>query len=268
VAKGFHQCGGGPAANAAVAVSRLGLTAAFYGYLGCDPFGDLHLQELNAEHVGTSLICRGNTRTPVSAVVVKPDGQRTLVNYNAHRGLRELHPDFWGHCRPAVILFDGWEPDIALQLLQQTRQRAIPTVLDAGSVHHGTRVLAPLVDYLVCSEKFARDYADVQIAEQALPCLHELADKVVVTCGQDGLLWQNGDQRGKMPAFSVAAVDTTGAGDAFHGAFAAGLCKRLTWNALLRYASAVAALCCTKNGARNGLPWKSEVETFLAQKPV
>ncbi|MEJ2748402.1 MAG: PfkB family carbohydrate kinase, partial [Anaerolineae bacterium] len=83
------------------------------------------------------------------------------------------------------------------------------------------------------------------------------------TLGQQGLVWQKGAESGHLPAFPVEAVDTTGAGDAFHGGFAAGLVRNLAWNGLLRFASAVAALTCTQLGARLALPTDTAVQTFL-----
>ncbi|MEZ4658831.1 MAG: PfkB family carbohydrate kinase [Caldilineaceae bacterium] len=72
-------------------------------------------------------------------------------------------------------------------------------------------------------------------------------------------------KRGRLAAFPINAVDTTGADDAFHGAFAAGLAQGMAWAELLRYASAVGALCCTKVGGRVGIPTGAEVAAFLTQ---
>jgi sulfofructose kinase len=78
------------------------------------------------------------------------------------------------------------------------------------------------------------------------------------------LIWQRGAASGELPAFPVQVVDTTGAGDAFHGAFAAGLALDMAWTELLRYASAVGALCCTQMGGRVGIPTAQQVVDFLA----
>jgi sulfofructose kinase len=80
-AEKFISCGGGPAANAAVTVSRLGFKSAFAGYLGNEYFGQRHLEEFSQAAVNTDLIVRGDSPTPVSTILAKPDGQRTLVNY-------------------------------------------------------------------------------------------------------------------------------------------------------------------------------------------
>ncbi|MCK9395806.1 MAG: PfkB family carbohydrate kinase [Methylobacter sp.] len=256
VADSLLSCGGGPAANAAVCVNRLGLTSAFAGYLGRDLYGDKHFQELNDEGVGTQLIIRGASPTPLSTVLVKPDGERCLINCKGDT--RPLPADALNlaHIPAKVVLFDGHEPFISLPLAEQARQTNIPTILDAGSVHDGALALMNRVDYLVCSEKFAGQYAGDE--RKALSRLAELAPTVVITLGERGLIWQRGNERGALPAYPVAAVDTTGAGDAFHGAFAAALAGGLEWQTLLRYASAAGALCCTQMGARLGLPGRKE----------
>jgi sulfofructose kinase len=93
---------------------------------------------------------------------------------------------------------------------------------------------------------------------------------VIVTLGERGLIWQrnteDGTERGSLPAFAVTAVDTTGAGDAFHGALAAGLAAGMAWLPLLRYASAAGALCCTRYGARLGIPTAAEVAGLLDER--
>lgn len=261
VADSLLGCGGGPAANAAVCVTKLGLTSAFAGYLGRDLYGDKHFQELNDYGVNTQLIIRGDSPTPLSAILVKPDGKRCLINYKGDT--QALTADAPGiSLIPAkVVLFDGHEPFISLPLAEQARQNNIPTVLDAGSVHDGTLALMNRVDYLVCSEKFANQYAGDE--HKALNQLAELAPVVVITLGERGLIWRRGDEQGALPAYPVTAIDTTGAGDAFHGAFAAALAAGMEWQTLLRYASAAGALCCMKMGARFGLPNREELLTVL-----
>jgi sulfofructose kinase len=83
VADALVSSGGGPAANAAVTVARLGLRAAFAGYLGKDPWGERYLQELFDEGVDTAFVVRGSGPTPLSAILAKPDGKRTVINYHA-----------------------------------------------------------------------------------------------------------------------------------------------------------------------------------------
>ncbi len=266
VADSLLSCGGGPAANAAVCAAKLGLTSAFAGYLGCDLYGDKHFQELNDYGVNIELIVRGASPTPLSTILVKPDGKRCLINYKGDTQVLPADALNLSHVPAKVVLFDGHEPFISLPLADRARQANIPTVLDAGSVHEGTLSLMSRVDYLVCSEKFAIQYAGDEC--KALSRLAELAPNVVVTLGERGLIWQRGNEQGALPAYPVSAIDTTGAGDAFHGAFAAALAAGMEWQTLLRYASAAGALCCAQMGARLGLPGREEHALLFNQIPA
>jgi len=262
-AQQFIGCGGGPAANAAVTVSRLGFKSAFAGYLGNDDFGQRNLEEFENAGVNTGLIVRGDSPTPLSSIWVKPDGKRTLVNYRGStQPIAASKLDF-SHCHPKVVLFDGHEPDVSLALIQFLQGRKIPTVLDAGSVHKGTLKLLESVDYLVASQKFSHESTGKDDPRRAAVKLGQYCASIVITLGERGLVWKNKQGSGSLPAFSVDAVDTTGAGDAFHGAFAAGLASGKRWPELLTYAAAAGALCCAKYGARPAIPSAKEVDQFL-----
>ncbi|MGD8804840.1 MAG: PfkB family carbohydrate kinase [Chloroflexota bacterium] len=267
-ASALTRCGGGPAANAAATICRLGHSAAFAGYLGRDPFGDENLRELAEAGVRTDLVRRGDWSTPLSAVMVKPNGSRSLVNYRDPAGHLPLGSLDLAQIQPGIILFDGHEPVISSSLAMTARQRGIPIILDAGSARQGAVELASQCDHLVCALKFALDYTGAGNAEQALEALAGLAPTVVITLGDRGLIWRKGQTGGRQAAFAVDAVDTTGAGDVFHGAYAVSLVEGMAWEAALRFASAAAALCCGRVGARLGIPSRAEVESFLAADPA
>ncbi len=258
--------GGGPAANATVAVARLGGRSAFAGFLSSDAFGQSHLDELQAESVDTRLVVRGDAASPVSTILAKPDSARTVVNHKQDTPwLTPDHVDL-SELKPKAILFDGHEPLISLPLAEQAKQKNIPLILDAGSAHRGSRELVPLMDYLVASKKFALDFTGENNPHAALEKLANIAPNAVITLGEDGLIWAQGETRGELAAFDVPVVDSTGAGDAFHGAFALGIAQDMIWDRLLRFASAAAALCCTRLGARNGIPSLSDVDALLSEQ--
>lgn len=260
-ADGFNGCGGGPAANAAILIAKLGFRSAFAGYLGDDLFGAKHSQEFVEAGVDTRFIVNGQAPTPLSAILVKPDGARALINYKGATQPLPSEALEVSDIKVKALLFDGHEPHISLQLARHARKNGIPTILDAGSVHPGTLALLELSDYLVASEKFAKQYAGN--VQSALKHLAAIAPNVVITLGERGLIWQSGTERGEQPAFAISAIDSTGAGDAFHGAFAAALAAGMEWQELLGFASAAGALCCTKTGARTGLPSRQELFDFL-----
>jgi sulfofructose kinase len=262
-ATGLIKCGGGPAANAAVAVARLGGTSAFAGYLGEDSYGVEHFNELLSEKVRTDLVVRGTHPTPLSLIMVKPGGNRTVVNYRLGTPFLDIDQIDFSCCSPKVILCDGHEPLISLPLLKSAHNSGIITVLDAGSVHKGTVELLPVIDCLVASDKFAGDFTGEQDMHRALESLYRQTPSVVITLGEKGLLWKCKEGEGRQPAFHVEARDTTGAGDTFHGAFALGLARGESFAFALAFASAAAALSCKKFGARPSIPMRQEVEVFF-----
>lgn len=267
LADGLLLGGGGPAANAAVQVTRLGGSSAFFGYLGHDLFGEEHVAELSQEGVDTSLLVRGGHASPVSQILAKPDGSRSVVNFRGDTPwLPEDAVDLQRieALKPGVILFDGHEPLISRLICDWAKANNIPTLLDAGSLHRGSSELAGQVDYLVVSEKFARQYCSLDDARACLEPLGSVCASVVVTFGEHGLIWHRDGTSGSLPAFKVGAVDSTGAGDAFHGAFALALVREMGWGEALHFASAAGALACTRPGARASLANSKDIVMLLA----
>lgn len=256
------MAGGGPAANAAVTVARLGGVSAFCGYLGQDLFGVLHFQELVAEGVLTDWVVRGSHPTPLSMILVKPDGMRTVVNFKGETPHLEPSQVDFSTIQPRVILMDGHEPKISLALAHAARSRGIPTVLDAGSLHSGTERLAELVDYLIASARFARELTGERDMRRALHSMSSLAPLVAVTLGEQGFIWSRDGREESWPALPVQVVDTTGAGDVFHGAFALEIAQGRSIEAAFMTARAAAALSCTRPGARSSIPDRAALESM------
>ena len=262
-ARAMQSCGGGPAANAAVAVARLGGRSALTAYLGEDLYGCLHHEELVEEGVNTDCITRGPHPTPLSVILVKPNGDRSVINHKSGTPPLSSVPCDLGAVSPGVILFDGHEPRISPVLAREARARGIPSILDAGSVHPGSVDLLSLVDCVVASERFSREYTGEVDPEKALVKLRERVAFTAVTLGGKGVVWSDKADTARLAAFPVDAVDTTGAGDTFHGAFALCLARGMDSHSSLLYSSAAAALCCTRVGARTGIPTRRELEAFL-----
>ena len=263
VAEQYYACGGGPAANAAVAAKRLGCSSAFAGYLGNDIYGNLHYDELLSEGVLTDWIVRGKHPTTFSVSIIKKNGRRSLINYRGGTPYLEQGSINFDNLKPKVVLFDGHEPNLSAELLDLCRKHNVITILDGGSLHKGTDYLKDKTDYLICSQIFAREFSKSENMRDALDVLSEFNSALVITLGEKGLLWKKGKDAGALPAYKINAVDTTGAGDAFHGAFAVSLIKGMDFEESLRFSSAAAALTCTKIGGRMGLPYFEEINNFL-----
>ena len=262
-ASAMRNCGGGPAANAAVQIARLGGASAFCGYLGNDIYGDAHVAEFESDDVDLTYLVRGSAPSSISQILAKPDGSRSLVNYKVDTPWLAAGAVNVSRSNPRAILFDGHEPLLSESIIDWAMGEEIPSVLDAGSMHRGTGALAMKVDYLVASEKFARQFCETDDVDVALKQFSEQRDNVVITLGGQGLIWARDGEFGALPAFKVNAIDSTGAGDAFHGAFALGVAQGMAWHELLTFASAAGALTCTRLGAREGLPTHLEVEQLL-----
>jgi sulfofructose kinase len=261
-AKAMHSCGGGPASNAAVTIARLGGRAAFAGYLGYDAFGEAHLNELVASEVNINGIYRNAAPTPMAAVTIKPNGDRSIVDYRAPSALMPEDHICLASQPARVLLVDGHQPLVSVKLVEEARQLGIPSVLDAGSINDGTMILYNQVDYLITSEKFARQFSGENEARKALAALDGAAPCIAVTWGADGVYWQDNEGQHHMPAFNIEAVDTTGAGDAFHGAFALGLAEKRPLRENFHRACATGALTCMQIGARSALPERARVDAL------
>ena len=269
---------GGPAAVAAAQVARLGGRAAFAGLVGddsSDPLAALLRRAFDAENIDRSALHspRG-FETPLAAILVKPDATRSVVSH------RPPPPDTPNPpaARPGiphfpvarVILADGHRPEWNDALVAHAAATAAPLVIDAGSWSDSIRALAPRADHLVSSEACARsalggrDPANVSttVLRAALNARSDAT--VVVTLGPRGLVWSTPDGSGSLPAFCIDAVDTTGAGDAFHGAYAFALARGLSLLECLRLASAAGALACTRPGAWPSLAYAAEIDALLA----
>ena len=266
------ESGGGPAANAAYLLSQWGMRCAFAGVVGDDDYGRRVLREF--EEIGTDLSGverRPGYPTPLSVILVNErNGSRTIINRKAPTAPLARLPTEAAGWAPRVLLFDGHEPEASLAAIE--RFPRAKTVLDAGSLRDGTRLLAGRVDYLVASAKFARQVTGLARLEsgeeraEAIAALYRLTGKpVVITLGPDGLVHGTDADCEHLPAFPAQAVDTTAAGDIFHGAFAYGVLAGMWWVELLRFASMAAALSVAVRGGRASIPALRDVQEALAR---
>jgi sugar/nucleoside kinase (ribokinase family) len=270
-----QESGGGPAANAAFLLSLWGVRAALACALGDDLFGRRILEELR--QAGTDLRLtevRAGAATPLSVILVNTaNGSRTLVNRLPPAEPLRFGPgalEILAGLRPQVLLFDGHQPEASLQAMALFPKAR--TILDAGSRRRGTELLAPRVEFLVPSERFARAMTgeeDLDSEAGARRCLEKLRGmngrEVVVTVGERGVLYLEDGELRRLPAFPARAVDTTGAGDIFHGAFAYGVLQGWGLSRTVRFAAIAAALSVARAGGRASIPALEEVRAALGE---
>ena len=263
--------GGGPAATASVTAARLGVSSAFIGAVGDDEPGKKILADLESEKVSTSgMVIRRNASSPVAYCWVDaPTGKRSVAWTRGDLQEMSAEEVDLSLVRNAKILhLDGHNPQAALAAAKEAHQHGVIVNLDAGTLRAGVRELLPYVTLFITSELFARQYAQTEDLEKALHILGENGSLVTgVTMGDKGSLVLG--ENGKIvhcPAFPVAAVYTTGAGDVYHAAFGVRYLETSDVMESMRFASAVAALKCLKMGGRTGIPDRKQLYDFLKSK--
>ncbi len=263
----FTIQGGGPVATALVALSRLGAKTAFVGKMGDDESGNLMKSQLTEENVDVShvVIEPGASSHPAFIVVDQATGSRTIFWSEAQISpLRasEIDRDFIIAAR--ILHLDGIQTEAGLTAARWAKEAGITVVLDGDTIMDGIDELVELTDVLITSHNFASQFTGIDDPERAMDKMRSLGPEIVgITLGDDGciLSWENNIHR--EPAFAVNTVDTTGAGDVFHGAFIYGLLQGWPMDKIARFANAVAAMKCRKLGGRAGIPTLDEAMAFL-----
>jgi sulfofructose kinase len=262
---------GGPAANAAWLLSSWGLRTGFAGLVGDDVHGRRTRDEFTAAGTDVSLLeLRPAHATPLSIILInRENGSRTIINRKLKGASLSLEAAALRPLSTRVLLFDGHELEASL-----TAMKAFPhavSILDAGSWREGTAALASKVHYLAASERFALQatgMTSLQNEADRRQCLSKLREqfgtRTIVTLGERGLIFDAGDSYNELPAFEASAVDTTAAGDIFHGAFAYAIAEGLPLLEALRFSSMTASLSVRKAGGRSSIPPLAEVKEALA----
>ncbi|RPI41453.1 MAG: hypothetical protein EHM67_08240 [Hyphomicrobiaceae bacterium] len=262
------EAGGGMAANAAVAIARLGGKAELWSRTGDDAAGVSVRAGLQAEGVDVRYLqAFEGARTSTSAIIVDRQGERLIVG---QRDAGMPSGTSWlplERVREAdAVLGDLRWLEALRSVFARAKQENVPTVLDADL---GAREALPsilrLTDYAIFCAPALRELMPSGPDEARLASVLAQGPRYAgVTLGAEGYLWRDHNETGRVPAFDVSVTDTTGAGDAFHGAVALLLAEGRSVADCARSASAVAALKCTRLGSRSGLPNRAELDAFLS----
>ncbi len=263
---------GGLTATALVAAARLGGRCAFAGVLGNDDRSRFVLECLRREGVNVRhAVIRADARPIRSTIVVEESRKTRTIFYDVDQveGADANSPTAEMICSSRVLLVDNFGIPGMIRATRIARAADVPVVADfeAGE-GPGFSSLLRLVDHLVLSEHFARKLTGKHHpADAALKLWNKNRQAVIVTCGAKGCHYvTNGDGPAKsLPAFRVKALDTTGCGDVFHGAYALGLARNLELTERIRFAAAAAAIKATRHGGQAGIPTLKTVEAFLKQ---
>jgi sugar/nucleoside kinase (ribokinase family) len=267
----FFVVNGGCAANAAMAIVRLGGRAALAGPLGgpagADANGDRVLAALARERVD----CNGcqridGARTALSAIFLDRSGERMIVTYRDERLAAAVPAD------PAavvgsvdVVLADNRFPAFVRPICSAARARGVPVVLDADRPTQASDPLFGIATHIVFSSECLRASTGVDDLSEGLARIAcSTPSFLAVTDGPRDVVWREGATSRNSPVFAVDAVDTLGAGDIFHGAFALALVEGQDPEKAIRFAAAAAGLKCSRAGGSAGAPGRAEVEALLA----
>jgi sulfofructose kinase len=270
----FARLPGGQIATAMATCARLGWRARYIGSFGDDELGALSRESLTDEGVDISAARTVADATNQFAVILVDarSGERTVL-WDRHPSLT-LDPSELPKAAVTsgrMLLVDCHETAAAAQAARYARDAAIPTIIDVEKVRPGIGDLLHSIDAIIAAQEFPVALTGHEGLGRALAAMAREfgAPLVCATLGAEGsLAWCNGREI-RTPAFPVDCVDSTGAGDAFRGAFAAG-CLMLPGGHIedvLSYANAVSALNCRALGGRGGLPRPEEVDQLLLARP-
>jgi len=266
----FEEICGGNALNAAIGIVRLGGRASI-----CGPMGDV--REASAKYIFEKLAHEGiDTKhimhmqglvTPISNIMIDPSGERTIVTFRDPELWKVRLPDageLLEDCQ--AILTENRCAEFCTDLCAEARRRGIPVIVDVDRTMSLREGLLTASSHLVFSSEALQSTASVRDNAEALKKIAKFTPSFVAgTRGAQGTLWL--DEQHKLretPAFPVHTVDTLGAGDVFHGAFALAITESQDIPSALRFASAAAALKCTRFGGAFAAPQRAEVEQLLS----
>ncbi|MCL2461492.1 MAG: carbohydrate kinase family protein [Defluviitaleaceae bacterium] len=262
--------GGGKIATGLAACARLGAKCAMMGRVGGDMFGNFIIKDLQLHGVDTSgmKVSHGDSS---SLSVVLSDLQTASRTFLFTPGdaprlaFEEIDPDL---LRSAAYFFICYADEAIERAVDTARAAGVSIFIDADVYSEDIAALIPKIDVFVGSEAFyGKMYGNKRGEDDCEANCRAVMDKgpriVIFTFGENGCAGVSGDGFFRLPAFPVEAVDTVGAGDVFHGAFLAGLLRGMSAKEAARFASAAAAIKCTRIGGRAGIPDIKTLERFL-----
>ena len=263
--------GGGEVGTALATLAKLGSSTAFVGKIGDDPIGTFIKEDFVKYGVDiNNLIVQSGAISPSSIVMVeKYSGLRTIIDCG--KSVTNLKPE---EIRSGLIEkskylhLDSWHREAALEAATKARKKGIPVVLDADIPAYDANIaqLIQLTDILITSQSFAQMFTKTDVVNISIDEMISFGPSVVmVTLGKNGVVCEGGGERFKTPAFEIEVVDTTGAGDVFHGAFIHAMLQDWSLQKAVEFASAVSAIKCGMMGGRDGIPTFLEALDFLTR---
>jgi len=265
--------GGGPCATALVAAKKLGVSAAYMGTIGDDPFGRFMMDDFAHWGIDTRYVRLVPDKVSFHSTVLlnRAAATRTCIwNRGTVPQPSEADIDVQALRHAKVLHLDGHMLEAAIYAAKICRQSGVKVSYDAGGTYPGVQNLMPHADWLIPSEEFALKMTGAPTAEEAAQTLYDTyhPELVVLTQGVKGGILLDRQGMRRYDSFKVDAKDTNGCGDTFHGAFAAARIKGMDNDAACKYASAAAAIKATRLGARHAMATDEECRVFLTERGV
>jgi ribokinase len=265
--------GGGQVCTALATLARLGATVGYVGLLGNDEEGRWLRERLIHNGVDVSRVRVSDAvGTNICLLLVEQSTARRAILCHRRVGIDDLRlneADRLYIQAARVLHLDGQFMPAAIQAARWASEVGVTVCFDGNHPRSGLDELLPLVDWLVVAEPFPVAYTGLSNLEDAASALLALgAEVLVVTKGARGCQAWSGHDRLQVPGFPVRAVDTTGAGDAFHGAFVYAMLKGWKLRSALCFANAVAAINCLTLGGQRGLPRLGRALAFLREQGI
>lgn len=266
---GWFEAGGGPVATALVTLARLGLRPCLVGAVGNDNYGQRIVADLQREGVATEGVVTGQGSSQVAFALAEPEsGRRTIWWHNDRAVFAHIPLDRTLITSARALHIDSHLPEVGLPAAQWMSEAGKLVMFDAERHSANSDALLPFCNVIIVSERFGREATGEAEPARTVRALYERNSQrservVVVTAGEQGSWCASAEGEFHTPAFSVEVVDTTGAGDVFHGGFLYGLLSGWPLREVARFASATAALKCRAYGGRAGIPRIEEVQALL-----
>lgn len=256
---------GGKGANQAVAAARLGEKVYMIGCVGNDAYGSMMLDTLKENGVNTDYVSVLDNEATGTAHIILAEGDNSIIvlkgaNDKVDKNVVDSAFDII-KTSSLVMLQHEIPMDTIGYIIDRCYEEGIPVMLNPAPYMDIPEKWIEKVTYLTPNEHEAALMFEGMDRDEILKA-H--AGKVIMTVGKEGVVYGDGDDVVHVSGFTVSAVDTTGAGDTFNGAFAAARCDGLPLKEAVRFANAAAALSVQKIGAQGGMPWRSEVEEMLS----
>jgi sulfofructose kinase len=265
-ATNFFEEGGGPAATAAVTAAVIGTNSFLISRVGSDYRGSLIIDELKKYGVNVVNIKKiEGALSSVSAVLVSENGERIISNYLDPHLIDDPSwiTDEMLKDKNLVLADVRWVKG-ALKAFSISNKYQITTVLDADVTTSDITELLLLTDHCIFSKQGIVNLTGIPDIINGLFKADKLTKGIVyATDGEKGCYWIENGVLKHFPGYKVKVLDTTGAGDVFHGAFALSISENSNIGKAIQFASATAAIKCTKSGTRKGIPTRKEINRFI-----